>query len=303
MTFSPGEAGEGIAHAGEVVCPICRGGLTTQGMVLTCNRCGRDFSTYHGIADLYVDRTTSELSQVVELANVDHYDRNVENFQENVLRDSDDFYGYERDTLRGLAPAGGTGRILDVGTGTGKILEIAAPFYERLYGVDVSLEMLLAARKVTPRLFRASGLALPFREDYFDVVTAHSVLHHIVDLKGAMQEVCRTLKPGGVFYSDTDASRRFVRRFAWFLEMRRRLKRRLFEGDEETEHLSDYYHRTGLDPEEVREVVLSAGFQDVEVRYHFPPNPDEFTQLLMELDSYHKDVSHYYYFVMIARKG
>ena len=284
-----------------IVCPRCHHTLFSGQNSLVCGGCRAAYAVREGIPDLYVDETTSDLSREVEQANIEHYNSNVQNFEKNVVRPSDEFYDYEKGTLKEFS-GDGRGRILDIGTGTGKILQLAAPFYKELYGIDVSIEMLKTLLGITPFVFRSSVLCLPFRDEFFDVVTAHSVLHHIIDLKKAMGEVHRTLKPGGVFYSDTDASSAFVNRFGWFLQMRRKLKKKLFEGDERIERLSDYYHQPGMDPEAVRKTLYSVGFDEVEIRYHFPQNPDDFTKLIMELDSYHYDPSHYYYFVMVARK-
>lgn len=40
---------------------------------------------------------------------------------------------------------------------------------------------------------------LPFADGSFDVVFARAVLHHMKDLAGACREICRVLKPGGIF--------------------------------------------------------------------------------------------------------
>ena len=125
-----------------IVCPQCRNYLTPELKQLNCKTCGNIYPVIDDIADLYIDETTSDISQKVERANIDHYNRNVEKFEENVIRSSDDFYSYERDMLEEMSE-NGKDRILDVGTGTGKILQLAAPFYQELYGIDVSMEMLI----------------------------------------------------------------------------------------------------------------------------------------------------------------
>jgi ubiquinone/menaquinone biosynthesis C-methylase UbiE len=94
--------------------------------------------------------------------------------------------------------------LLDLGTGTGRILELFAPDIERGLGLDLSLDMLALARA---RLDRAGlqhcsvrhgdihDLALP--RDSFDVVVIHQVLHFLDDGARAVREAARVLRPGG----------------------------------------------------------------------------------------------------------
>jgi ubiquinone/menaquinone biosynthesis C-methylase UbiE len=94
--------------------------------------------------------------------------------------------------------------LLDLGTGTGRMLEMFGGEIERGLGLDLSLDMLLLARD---RLERA-GLKncsvrqgdiydLPLADDSFDVVILHQVLHFLDDGARAIQEAARVLRPGG----------------------------------------------------------------------------------------------------------
>jgi len=94
--------------------------------------------------------------------------------------------------------------LLDLGTGTGRMLELFGDRIERGLGLDLSLDMLALARA---RLDRAGlkncsvrqgniyGLALP--SDSFDVVIIHQVLHFLDDSARAIREAARVLRPGG----------------------------------------------------------------------------------------------------------
>lgn len=94
--------------------------------------------------------------------------------------------------------------LLDLGTGTGRMLELFAKNIERGLGLDLSLDMLALART---RLDRAGlkhctvrqgdiyDLALP--RDTFDVVIIHQVLHFLDDSARAIREAARVLRPGG----------------------------------------------------------------------------------------------------------
>jgi len=94
--------------------------------------------------------------------------------------------------------------LLDLGTGTGRMLEMFGPDIERGLGIDLSLDMLLLARD---RLERA-GLRncsvrqgdiydLPLANGSFDVVILHQVLHFLDDGARAIREGARVLRPGG----------------------------------------------------------------------------------------------------------
>jgi len=94
--------------------------------------------------------------------------------------------------------------LLDLGTGTGRMLELFGPDIERGLGIDLSLEMLAIARS---RLERAGlrhlsvrqgdiyDLALP--RESFDVVLIHQVLHFLDDGARAIAEAARMLRAGG----------------------------------------------------------------------------------------------------------
>jgi len=108
------------------------------------------------------------------------------------------------DAIR-LALAGKPFRsLLDLGTGTGRMLELFGREIERGLGLDLSLDMLLLARD---RLERA-GLKncsvrqgdiydLPLGNDSFDAVIVHQVLHFLDDGARAIKEAARVLRPGG----------------------------------------------------------------------------------------------------------
>ena len=94
--------------------------------------------------------------------------------------------------------------LLDIGTGTGRMLELFGPQIERGLGLDLSLDMLALARA---RLDRAAlrhcsvrqgdiyDLALP--KDSFDAVVIHQVLHFLDDGARAIHEAARVLRPAG----------------------------------------------------------------------------------------------------------
>jgi len=113
----------------------------------------------------------------------------------------------ERDVEAAMDEALGEGSfhlLVDLGTGTGRILELFGPNIERGLGIDLSLDMLHLARA---RLER-SGLRhcsvrqgdiydLPVPANSFDVVVLHQVLHYLDDGARAIREAARVLAPSG----------------------------------------------------------------------------------------------------------
>lgn len=94
--------------------------------------------------------------------------------------------------------------MVDLGTGTGRLLELFAPLYRRGVGVDLSREMLAVARAnleragVTHAQVRLGDIyAPPVERDANDLVTIHQVLHYLEDPASAIREAARLLRPGG----------------------------------------------------------------------------------------------------------
>lgn len=110
--------------------------------------------------------------------------------------------------LSSLAKTKGRGSLLDVGCGAGFIIDIAKKYFASIQGIDITPAMLqkidTTGIKGDIKLKIAEVEKIPFKDGSFDVCTAYAVLHHLYDLKPAFIEIYRVLKPGGIFYSDTD---------------------------------------------------------------------------------------------------
>ncbi len=106
--------------------------------------------------------------------------------------------------LAGFLPAQGIRDLLDVGTGTGSMLELFGPRVTHAQGIDLSREMLAVARANLERaglkncvVRQADMFQLPFRGASFDAVTIHQVLHYVDNPGPAIAEAARVLRPGG----------------------------------------------------------------------------------------------------------
>ena len=117
--------------------------------------------------------------------------------------------------------------LLDLGTGTGKMLQLLAPSAARAVGLDASHAMLAVARANLEKagltrveLRQGDIYAPPFGRGSFDAVVIHQVLHYLDDPARALREAARLLAPGGrilvvdfaphglEFLRDTQAHRR-----------------------------------------------------------------------------------------------
>jgi ubiquinone/menaquinone biosynthesis C-methylase UbiE len=95
------------------------------------------------------------------------------------------------------------GRLIDIGTGTGRMIELFGPRADLAVGVDRSSEMLRLARVKLEAAGIASSLrqgdmyALPLANHSADSVIIHQVLHYAHSPAAAIAEAARVLTPGG----------------------------------------------------------------------------------------------------------
>ena len=107
--------------------------------------------------------------------------------------------------LLSLLPHGPEKSIIDIGTGTGRILELLGRGVARAVGVDFSREMLALARSRLDvahlpacQVRQGDMYQLPVDDCEFDIATLHLVLHYADDPGAVISEAARVLSPGGV---------------------------------------------------------------------------------------------------------
>ncbi len=150
----------------------------------------------------------------------------------------------EQALLRLIGPR--AGRLLDVGTGTGRLLEVLAPHIERGLGVDASRAMLALARSRLSKpemahcaVRQADMYRLPLADGSFDTAVLQMVLHYAEDPAAALAEAARVLRPGGLLlvidlerHERSDLADRLAHRWPGF----------------EDADIAALMHRAGLDP-------------------------------------------------------
>ena len=104
-----------------------------------------------------------------------------------------------------LAEKTGGGSLLDIGCGTGFVIDIAKKYFNKVVGIDLTQAMLdeiKPAENVTAYIGDSEDMQ--FDDESFDVCTAYSFMHHLPDFEPTVNEVFRVLRSGGYFYSDAD---------------------------------------------------------------------------------------------------
>jgi len=165
----------------------------------------------------------------------------------------------ERAMLELLVGEGPIGRLLDIGTGTGRILELLAPHSEHSVGLDLDHDMLVLARatlgeaQLSHASVRHGDLHRPpFETASFDVAVMHHVLHLLDAPGGAVIDAARLLRPGG---------RLLIADFAP-------------HGLEQLRDLHGH-RRLGIADDEVGEWARAAGLEVESERSLPPARPDE----------------------------
>jgi ubiquinone/menaquinone biosynthesis C-methylase UbiE/DNA-binding transcriptional ArsR family regulator len=173
------------------------------------------------------------------------------------------------------------GRLVDLGTGTGRMLTLLGPRAERAIGLDASHSMLRVARANLDDARLDTDMRCEFRQgdvyspplerDGYDTVVVHQVLHYLDDPARALAEAARLLAPGG---------RLLVVDFAphghEFLRKDQAHRRLGFAPDQ----LAGWLDQVGLDCTTIRDIDPPAGTDGLTVTLWLatdrrPPAPSE----------------------------
>lgn len=212
--------------------------------------------------------------------------------------------------LSGLVARVGAKRLLDLGCGTGFVIDLVRSKVEEIQGVDVTQAMLDQVDRSGPaKITLTCGDAATYAPGPtpFDMVTSYSVLHHLYDIEPTLRTAYKALKPGGVYYTDLEPNRAFWRALTPLspddpllhplvkAEVMKILDHEVATEigvDRETLDLAEYGKniRGGFDEAELRAMLARVGFSKVEVTYHWfvgqgaiinAPGTDKATQLAL----------------------
>jgi ubiquinone/menaquinone biosynthesis C-methylase UbiE/DNA-binding transcriptional ArsR family regulator len=157
-------------------------------------------------------------------------------------------------------------RLLDLGAGAGRMLELFAPQAQEAIGVDLSSAMLAVARgrleEIGARnvqLRQGDIYALPVERNSCDLAILHQVLHYLDDPARALREAARALAPGG---------RLLIVDFA--------------PHEEEALREKHAHRRLGFSTPEIAELLAQAGLA-LDVTRDLAPGPGEAAKLTVSL--------------------
>lgn len=135
---------------------------------------------------------------------------------ERVSRDVIDNYVYQRSRLAYFeASKMVSGRVLEIGTGTGYGIDIIAPSCDRFTTLDKFSSEATAALPGNVEFVKATVPPLPFKDESFDYVVAFQVIEHISDDRTFIKEVHRVLRKGGKFIVTTPNKPMSITRNPW----------------------------------------------------------------------------------------
>jgi len=182
-------------------------------------------------------------------------------------------------------------KLLDIGCGAGFIIDIAKDFFPYIRGIDVTQAMLdcidTPSTSCDLVVQIAESDAVPYEDNSFDLCTAYAVLHHLDSLAPSIKEIYRVLKKGGIFYSDLDPNYYFWEAISSlpphsdYSDIVQREISAVLHKDKELEMASGLSHdviriaehlkhsEKGFKEENLRELLLTTGFRNVEIKYEW----------------------------------
>ena len=181
-------------------------------------------------------------------------------------------------------------RMLDLGCGTGFLINIAKQHIGRIDGVDVTEAMLSRVDRsgsADIQLHLGDTGSFAVEEGAFDVVTAYSFLHHLYDIGPTLRTAAKALRPGGKFYSDQEPNYYFweavkglnrdggydpilEREILAVTEKDEDIQRQ-FQVDKDVFNQAEYNKSItgGFREEALRAELHAAGFSSVEITYYW----------------------------------
>ncbi len=181
-------------------------------------------------------------------------------------------------------------KLLDLGCGTGFVINIAKKYVNEIHGVDVTQAMMDKVDKsgnATIELFNHDTGSFPAKEGSYDMVTAYSFLHHLYNVTPTLATAFNALRSGGVFYADLDPNYYFwegvnhldrkgsydeiVKREIEMVTYKDEDIEKNFGVDKDVFNSAEYGKniKGGFRAEELEATLLKIGFKKVNFFYHW----------------------------------
>ena len=194
-----------------------------------------------------------------------------------------------RGRLQYLKEAIGAADMLDIGCGTGFMIEVARPLgFETITGMDITpkmIEQVDVSGSANVGLILGDVSNIPRPDCSFDVATAYSFIDHLYDMPAVFEEVNRTLRKGGAFYAGLIPNEQYwtainqldptqhysesIDREIRHVSQKDSEINEAYGIDQETFKIAEYQKniRGGLSEESLRRQLLEAGFTKVDFIY------------------------------------
>jgi len=192
--------------------------------------------------------------------------------------------------IAGIANEISIDKVLDLGCGTGFMINIVKKYSKEILGVDVTQAMLDKVDKTGDAvitLINSDTGTVTLPQDNFDLATAYTFLDHLYDMEPTFNNTFKALKPGGKFYADlspnfyfwdsvkkVDTSKQYdpilqreinaVLSKDEEIEAQFGIDKNIFRNAEHQKHI-----KGGLVEEELQSLLLKVGFSKVEFIYHW----------------------------------
>jgi len=108
--------------------------------------------------------------------------------------------------VRELSGSRQNNRMLDIGFGSGVILDAAKEQGWQPLGLEVSAPAVEQARAKGFEVFHGTLDEANYPDNHFDLITASEILEHLPDPRAALIEIKRILRPGGLFWGTTPSA-------------------------------------------------------------------------------------------------
>lgn len=188
------------------------------------------------------------------------------------------------------AQAGEVRRLLDLGCGTGFMIQLARQFVGEVDGVDATASMLAAVERDGPgqvRLFEGDTGRYPVEEGRYDVATAYSFLHHLYDIRPTFATAYKALRPGGMLFVDQEPNYYFweaikdldpkaaydpiISREIAAVTARDEQIEAQFGVDKDTFNRAEYQKAIlgGFREEDLRQALAECGFTEIAFQYYW----------------------------------
>ncbi len=190
--------------------------------------------------------------------------------------------------LTDLSEKTGNKKLVDLGCGTGFIINIAKKYFTEIVGVDITSKMLEKVDKEggNVKLLNEDITKTSIESESADVCTAYGVLHHLENVEPFFEEAYRILKKKGILYTDLDPNSYYwemiksveldnyseyeiAKREVAAVENKNDEIAENFKISEEVVELSEFHKDKGFKAEELEKTLKKVGFENITIKYHW----------------------------------